>query len=227
MQPAESPFPPGWWGTSLENVGLGKKRPNVGTYGRYNFDHLPPLPFDLHGDFAWLAVAPTHQQNIGNQQADDNRQALAQLHAAAARIGLQLPPAFTHFMETPTLHARIRSNTDCFLDLCPAPVPAPIGGGYLIRFLADSQGCVFWYLYLTADSSDHAVVSSNDFYGTEAEQWQDEPPEPHEIVFAAESFEAFMCRFWLENEIWFAEWQQTPLPDVGSEYIERYRSGEA
>ena len=227
MQPAESPFPPYWWATGLENVGLGEERPDVGTYGRYDFAQLPPLPFELHGNFAWLAIAPTHQPNIGDQQADDNRQALTQLHAAAERMELQLPPAFTLFMGTPALHAHLRSNTDSYLDLCPAPVPSPIGGGYLIRFLSDSQGCIFWYLYLTADSSDHAVVASRDFYGTEAEQWQDEPPDPHEIVFAAESFEAFMCRFWLENEIWFAEWQQTPMPDIGSEYIERYRSGGA
>ncbi|MCI0663193.1 MAG: hypothetical protein L0220_19170 [Acidobacteria bacterium] len=122
------------------------------------------------------------------------------------------------------MRARIRSTTDCYLDLCPEAIQSPIGGGYLIRFLADSQGCLFWYLYLTADGSDHAVVASVGFYGTEAEEWQEEPPDPSEIAFSAESFEAFMCRFWLENEIWFAGFEETPMLDACQHYIEQYRN---
>lgn len=113
------------------------------------------------------------------------------------------------------------------MDLCPEAIQSPIGGGYLVRFLADSQGCLFWYLYLTADGSDHAVVASPGFYGTEAEEWQEEPPDPGEIAFSAESFEGFMCRFWLENEIWFAGYEETPISDACHQYIERYQSGEA
>jgi hypothetical protein len=143
------------------------------------------------------------------------------------RLNLKLPESFTTFMESPDLHARIRSTTDCFLDLCPEAIQSPIGSGNLVRFLADSQGCLFWYLYLTADGSDHAVVASPGFYGTEAEEWQEEPPDPGELAFSAESFEAFMCRFWLENEIWFAGYDEMPMPDACQEYIKRYRSGEA
>ena len=94
----------------------------------------------------------------------------------------------------------------------------------MIRFLADSQGCVFWYLYLTSDGADHAVVSSPGFYGADVEQWQEDPPDPSEIVFCAESFEEFICRFWLENEIWFVGYENTPMPEIGRQYIERYRS---
>jgi hypothetical protein len=57
----------------------------------------------------------------------------------------------------------------------------------------------------------------------ENEDWQEEPPDPGEIVFSAESFEAFMCRFWLENEIWFAAHEETPMPAACQEYIEQYR----
>jgi hypothetical protein len=67
------------------------------------------------------------------------------------------------------------------------------------------------------------VVASPGFYGTEEEQWQDEERDPADIVFGAESFEAFMCRFWLENEIWFAVWKRTPMLDVGLAYVEQYR----
>ena len=208
----------------MENVGLGKVRPRVGTYGRYSYEQLPPVPFQLCGDFAWLKNAPAHDEHsIGDEKTAENGKALAQLRESCARLAVQLPEAFITFMQTRALQQRIRSNTDCYLDLCCEPTYSPVGGGYMVRFLADSQGCVFWYLYVTPDGSDHAVVSSPGFYGTEAEQWQDEPPDPAKIVFAAESFEAFMCRFWLENEIWFAGWQKTPMPDVGREYIEQYR----
>jgi hypothetical protein len=149
------------------------------------------------------------------------------LRAAADRLGLRLPAAFLAFMATPSLHRRIRSSTDCALDLSPAPVRAPVGDGHLVRFLADSQGCLFWYLYLTPDGADHAVVSSQGFYGawygSGGEQWSDEAPDAAAIAFCAESFEAFMCRFWLENELWFAAREQTPLPDVGRAYVEQYR----
>jgi hypothetical protein len=206
---------------------LDEVRPYVGTYGRYEFDRLPPVPYLMRDDFAWLAQRPAFDHSIGDERATEVAAALPKLRDAAARLGVRLPESFTRFMGSPDLHSRVRSNTYCFLDLCEEPVRSPVGDGWLVRFLADSQGCIFWYLYLSPDGSDHAVVSSPGFYGTEAEQWQDEPPNPAEIVYSAESFEAFMCRFWLENEIWYAEWKKTPMPEVGREYIERYRGGGA
>jgi hypothetical protein len=179
----------------------------------------------LRGDFAWLAAAPAHRErNIGVQKATNNAEAIITLRRSSTQL-LQLPKAFIKFMETPSLQERIRSNTDCFLDLCSAPVPSPVGDGCLIRFLADPQGCIFWYLYLTGEGSDHAVVSSPRFYGMEVEPWENEQYEPGDIVFSAESFEEFMCRFWIEKEIWYSGWEKAPMPDVGLDYIERYRQG--
>lgn len=211
----------------LESVGLGDVRPNVGTYGRYEFERLPRLPFELCGDFAWLISSAAVQHSIHAEKSAENAQAILQLRASAIGQRIHLPDAFTKFIETPALQQRVRSTTDCLLDLCSAPIAAPIGAGWLVRFLADSQGCIFWYLYLTPDGADHAVVASPSFYGTEAEQWQDEPADPSEIVYCAESFEAFMCRFWLENEIRFAGYERTAMPDVGRDYIERYRNAKA
>jgi hypothetical protein len=101
-------------------------------------------------------------------------------------------------------------------------VPSPVGSGYLVRFLADSQGCLFWYLFIDADGTDHAVVCSPGFYGSPEEHWDDEAPDPNEIVFSEESFEAFLCRFWIENEICFSKYQGTPMPLAGKVYIRRY-----
>jgi len=177
----------------------------------------------MRGDFSWLDTPQAYDQSIAREKAGENTRSLELLKESSARLGVQLPEAFTKFMETPALQARIWSNTDCFLDLCPELVASPIGDGYLIRFLADSQGCVFWYVYLTLDF-DHAVVSSPDFYCTEAEQWQDEPPNPNEIVYCAESFETFICRFWLENQIWLAGYERTALSPGGCGYVQRYQN---
>jgi hypothetical protein len=216
----------------LESVGLGEPRPDVGTYGRYDFSRLPPLPFPMSGDFAWLAAAPKHRHNIGKKYAADNARALAFLRASADDSGVRLPEAFTKFIEAPALQERIHSATDCYLDLCPELIRSPLGGGWLIHFLVDSQGCLFWYLYLNSDGSDHAVVASPDFYSTPVEtsedgesdpdDWEDEEPDPAAIRFCADSFEAFVCRFWLENEILIAHSQKTPMPEGGRQYVEHY-----
>ncbi|MEV0325071.1 hypothetical protein AB0H63_01285 [Micromonospora echinospora] len=218
MRAQDSPFRPYWWGTDLAAAGV-DARPNVGTYGQYQFAELPPVPFELRGDLGWLATQPVHEEWSINGNATVQ---LPELLTACERVRLLLPPSFTRFMASSQLQDRVRSNTACFIDLDSAPVAAPAGGGHLVRFLSDQQGCLYWYLYLTEGGGDHAVVCSPDFYGVEA----DVPPpaDPDGISFCAESFEAFLCRFWLENEVWFAVTAGTPLPDVGAEYVERYRS---
>jgi hypothetical protein len=220
MEWDRSPFPCQWWGTSIDDVA---ERPRVGTYGRYKFAALPPLPFEMRGGFEWLADAAPHNSHIGREKPAENQSSLKALRESATRLGVTLPESFLTFMGTPALQAKIRSTTDCFLDLCPALVRSPIGDGWLARFLADSQGCIFWYLFMIADGTDHAVVSSPGFYGTAGETWQEEEPDPNEIVFSEESFESFLCRFWLENEICFSKYNGTPMPAAGRTYLDRYR----
>ena len=87
MLPANSPFPCHWWGISLESAGLGELRPDVGTYGRYDFGRLPPLPFTLSGDFAWLATAPVHRHSIGTKYGAETAGALQFLRASSDRLG--------------------------------------------------------------------------------------------------------------------------------------------
>lgn len=231
MLAARSPFPCHWWGMGLESVGLGAVRPDRGTYGRYDFGRLPPLPFALVGDFAWLAGAPAHRHNIGNKLAAATVNGIRILRKSADALNLRLPNSFTKFMDAPALHQRTRSATDCYIDLCPEPMRAPLSDGWLVHFLADSQGCLFWYLYLTADGSDHAVVAAPDYYSTPVEwqtpdsddaEWDDEETDPSQIVFCAEAFEEFMCRYWLENELWFLQSQKAPMPAACRLYIERY-----
>lgn len=217
MQPNETPFRTGWWGQ-----GLGDIRPDVGTYGLYPFDPLPALPFELLGNFAWLREQPQQKSHISREKSADNKQSLISLIADAKKKRLELPSEFLLFFHSPDLQKRIRSCTDCFLDLSPICVPSPLGEGFLIRFLSDSQGCVFWYLYLQRPGLDHCVVASPDFYGAEEELWQEEPPDPSQIIFCEQSFEWFICRFFLENEIWFTGYEKRPLLPEHRKYLEQY-----
>lgn len=214
MRAQESPFRPYWWATGLSGLEV-DARPDISTYGRYKFEDLPPVPFDMDGDLAWLARQPEQDECVivGNAA-----EALGPLTAHGAEIGLPLPGAFIRFMASEALQRRVRSNTSCYLDLDTASVP--VKGGRLVRFLADQQGCLFWYLFVTEDGADHAVVCSPDFFDSEEGEAADDV---EAICFCAESFETFLCRYWLENEIWLAANDYGPMPEVGPEYIERYR----
>lgn len=225
MKFEHSPFPSGWWAISLENVGLQDQRPDVGTYGCYEHGNLPPLPVSLSGRFQWLLDLPLLDFHVGTERLTQNQLALKKLVETCESTDIALPHAFIEFFSNLGWQARIRSNTDCFLDLASEPVRSPIGPGKLVRFLADSQGCVFWYLYIPDGSAEHAVVSSPDLYDTELRvSVEEDQPDPSAIVFAEETFEAFLCRFTIENELWFSKYGGTPISQIGQEYLERYRA---
>ena len=216
MRAQDSPFRPYWWATGLSNVDV-EARADVATYGRYPYEDLPPVPFAMNGYFDWLTHRPEHEEwpITGNAE-----QQLPRLLAACDRDGVILPQVFTRFIGDAALQRRIRSTTACYMDLDAGAVAIDTGG-LLIRFLADQQGCLFWYLYVTEDGTDHAVVCSTEFIDSEESAAIEEP---EELCFCAESFESFLCRYWLENEIWFATEDGTDMPDVGAEYIDQYRS---
>ena len=223
MKLEQSPFPPGWWSFALDTIGLQEQRPLVGTYGRYAFASLPELPVPLDGDLAWLAGSRGHEYHIGSDRAAEIPEKLSRLVEKCHAGGVSLPQSFLKLMRDADLQARIRSNTGCFLDVVDAPVPSPVGAGALVRFLADSQGCISWYLYIPTGTLDHAIVSSPEFYDPSGERLHDGEPDYAALVFSAESFEQFICRFWIENEIWFAGYEGTPISEEGRRYLDRYR----
>ena len=223
MEPSQSPFPTSWIGTALKDEGLTNSRPYVGTYGRYDYTDLPDLPFELTGTFAWLNAQKIHNEHIGNKHAASHAEQLGKLEIFAKETGCQLPDSFVHFMRTARLHARIRSSTDCFLSLASAPMKNPHGAGTIVRFMSDSQACCFWYLYVAPDNSDHAVVTSWDLFDPEPPAWakRDGPPGP--LWYCGRSFEEFMARFWLENEIWMAGFLGESMPEESQHYLKAYQ----
>lgn len=187
-----------------------------------NVVELKELPHEIDGSFAWLSKAPRQSEwAIGDRSAAELPTQLASVTVSAARHGVTLPREFVAFIGNPDLHARLRSVTACYLDV--ADTVLPFAGGYLVRFLADQQGCAFWYLFINGDGSDHGVVCS--FESFDADDSDGDAAElcEAEFQFQAESFEAFLVRFWLENEIGFAVFDSTPLPDVAPRFLELYK----
>ena len=120
-----------------------------------------PLPFKLDGSFSWLRTLPGHKKHIGVMRRRSLKTQLKKIEAAALQHDITLPPEFVAFMRDVELQARIRSIFDCYLGMGRNLLP--VRDGYLLRFLNDSQGCAFWYLFLRPSSESHAVVICYDF----------------------------------------------------------------
>jgi len=182
---------------------------------------IKELPHVLNGSFDWLVSTPTHEEwSIDDPDAAKLPLQLNSAVASATTHGITLPVEFVKFVRTPLLHQHLRSMNACYLDIAESLLP--FTGGYLLRFLNDQQGCAFWYMYLNADASDHCVVSSYEYF--DANEMDHEITDIKETDFHiwAVSFEAFLSRFWLENEILFAKYDCTPPPDVNVRFLQMY-----
>lgn len=176
------------------------------------------LPHVLDGSFTWLTRTPTHAVwAIGDECADVLPHQLASVMASAEEYGLTLPDEFVTFIRTPALHRHLRSATACYLNIAGSVLP--FAEGFLIRFLSDQQDCAFWYLYTNADGSDHCVVMSLEYFDADDEA---DAIDETDFYFLATSFEAFLSRFWIENEIMFSDLDGTPPPDVDPRFLKLY-----
>jgi uncharacterized protein (TIGR02996 family) len=205
-----------------------------GTYGTCLYSRLPPLPVQqFRGNFTWLkkrkSVQDKDAQLYWQQEA---RHGMRWVSKIADSLGLTIPVAYRTFMSSPALFLRLRSPTDCNVNWPRRIVESPIGkDAYLLRFYADSQGCVYWYLYLHP-SGYHAVVASTNFYGGYVPEEPDEEEYDEDEIFVtgdkafqfcAPSFESFIYRTWIENEIWYArEWDYHTLSKEEEEYLSHY-----
>jgi hypothetical protein len=141
-------------------------------------------------------------------------------------LGLKLPESFVKFLASSELRSRVRSATDCYFEMPDKIAEYPPGRRrYLISFLSDSQGCLYWYLYVAADSDEHCVVVSDVEFGSD---WDGDAADSDDaggrVSFCAPTFEAFIYRFWIENEIWFALDDKRALTEEQQKYVSHYRS---
>lgn len=195
-------LPRQWW--TIGVPGVLERR--WSTYWPLPLDAMPPIGRLFDGTLRWLLDTPTRDPSL--QRGPDTpaqRDADAEgLRAIAA--GLSLPTAFRRFIEDPEPRRHIRSATACYLDLAQVAV-AVSDGGTLIHFLSDQQWVLHWLLYVGSDGSEAVVVSPEPLGFDDAEQ------EPLRVVrledaegwlaVCSESFEAFLYRSWIENELFF------------------------
>ena len=207
----KSPFPAGWW-----SFDLGEYRPCDSTYELYPYEALPPLDEALfRGDFGWLTPVKARRTA-----------AAPKILAAAAKLGLTLPPAFVRLVREPALQAAIPSCTACEWDPSVAPVPCRVvPGAHLIRFLRDQQDCLFWYLHLLPDGDAHVLCSPIPFDHPELSVT------PEVVVantwYCAPHFEHFVYRFWIENELWDKLGGSTPvLSPAEAAYLGHYAAAQ-
>lgn len=176
------------------------------------------FPYRFDGTFRWLASQVGHEYNIG---ADLRRKLPKQwenILKESKRNGVLIPKPFADFIARPDLYSKIRSISGCYLDLSRRFTP--FGNGNLLRFLNDSQGCAFWYLYISGKADDHCVLISYDYFDEDTEEIL--IPHPRHFVYDSPSFESWLCRYWLENEIVIAHDEGTEMPPVPQKYIREY-----
>jgi hypothetical protein len=230
MKPEQTQFPGVW--LSIELAGYRDHPEEYSTYSLFSYESLPPLANDLfRGDFQWLKE--NSQEDPESEKLPDPESKINRLVSSTSQIGLNLPDEFVMFMSSSDLRNRIRSCTDCYFDLSDQIVEyTSTGQGYLIRFLSDSQGCLFWYLYLT-EAGEHCVVVSPTYFGCDPNDEDDEDEdddddfelEDAEVYFCAPGFEEFLYRFWIENEIWYAlSYENKPLTREQEIYVEHYKT---
>ena len=178
-----------------------------------------PLPFKLDGSFSWLRKFPSHKEHIGVLMQKKLQSQFNKIESVSLQSGIPLPPDFVSFITDIDLQAKIRSISDCYLDL--AANFLPLRDGHLLRFLSDSQGCAFWYLFLRPlELNGQAVVICYTYFDADDDDSEDiSKLHPRKFVFDSPSFESWLCRYWLENEIVYAYHDNTEPPDVGKKCI--------
>jgi hypothetical protein len=187
---------------SFELPGYREPPGGFATYSDFSYEELPPIERALDDRLGWLIEQPEVKSSLAEQDRDPVRAATGEELEQVAS-GVKLPPAFAGFIASEEPRRRIRSCTDCYLDLGDFAVA--LDEGLLVHFLSDSQWVCHWLLYSGPDGE--AVVVSYDPLGFEL--GEDEvtarklSTATMDASVCAESFSEFLYRFWIENEIWF------------------------
>jgi hypothetical protein len=168
----------------------------------------PALDRALDERLEWFTAQPPVRGSLLERQVGDatpTRELVEENVAAllgSARDGL--PPAFQIFARDVSLRQRLRSATACYLDLGERTVSVE-AGGMLIHFLSDQQWVLHWLLYIGPGPSGCVVATPEPLGFSDDGIEHFSLGSPSDDAFrCASSFNEFLYRFWIENEIWFA-----------------------
>src|SRR5579884_1809700 len=219
MHPAAS-LPRVWWFPKLN----GFRSNDSGTYIRYPLEQQPKIPTFPH-PLSWLEQEP-EKADWAIDQGDPGQQTqlltLGGLEEVAGR--LPLPCSLRIFASRTELQRRIGSVTACYLDLGDVLTPTTVDGGHLIHLLSDQQWCRHWLVYLDSAGNEAVVTSAIPIGFDLPADWTARPPKvipldgSFDLDLCADSVSEFLYRFWIENELWWALEDSSPLPQRLAEY---------
>lgn len=189
---------------SIELPGYREHPGEYATYSDFSYQALPPIERRLDDELRWLLHEPPVRPSLADVDGATITRATAEDLGRLAGSALALPRSFLTFVGSDVPQARVRSCTDCYLDLADFAVPV-VGGGSLVHFLSDSQWVLHWLLYAGPDGAEAVVASDRPLgYADEGnETMRCFDPSRGEASVCAQSFSDFLYRFWIENEIWF------------------------
>ncbi|MBL9131089.1 MAG: hypothetical protein JNG86_07820, partial [Verrucomicrobiaceae bacterium] len=184
-----------------------------GTYSSVSYDRLPKLPA-TEMSFSWLVSLPDRDYGSTLDSDSNQLESLPSIQRELSQLGFALPDEFVTFVTTSDLYSRIPTCTDCYLELSDTVTNLPgFPGSHVVRFMNDSQSCVLWYLLFQPTAPVRVLASGyfieRDIFDAMEYLTDEEAPLAYEDVLSdacicAESFGEFICRFGLENMIWFA-----------------------
>jgi hypothetical protein len=179
-------------------------------YAPSDLDVQPSMPADLGPGLEFLH----DKRSVSNwtiTQDDDfaHRFVLSRKKLSAIVGSHPVPRSFETFAAFPKLQKKIRSVTGCHLDLGNFAVPIIAAPGVLCHFLSDQQWLKHWLIYCSDGPENGTVVAADLPYGFETDgQFEEDVPRTIDLATAtdvtvcADSFEEFIYRFWVENELW-------------------------
>jgi uncharacterized protein (TIGR02996 family) len=163
--------------------------------------NLDPVGFSP--DLPWLSGEGVQELLIQEEHEQEELEALAEVQQRAKRLKLLLPPGFEAFAQDFPRRGAVspaRSYYEvCLHDATVGDFPQ-FGEGYLINFFGDMNygdpHQLTWSLYLVPGIAWHCVVV-NELAGDASSLT---PDDPALIYYCAPSFQAFLYRWWLENQ---------------------------
>jgi len=194
MQP-ELQLPTGWFTSGLPGAEC-----RGTTYCLLPVDRLPAIRADLNGDFSWVPRVPQPLDWSITTETETESEADAAFLARIRAGPIELPSSFMTLLAAPELRWSVRSFTGCWWSVDADTLRRlPTSELLAARFLTDQQGVLSWYLLFDGTREPPVIVSQQDFSAPET--WERLPLD--HVYRCASTFEAFMYRYWVENEIAF------------------------
>jgi hypothetical protein len=231
-------FRKAWIGSAIKGIRESEKR---NTYDWFAFDKLPPIPKNLDNSFTWLKpvlkgkelrhTELSFMEEIRGKhygEGVDFSEDIVRLESELKSYTIKLPEEIRIFFCNTGINGRIRSTTDCYWKLGDfIGVIAADQVYYILRFMSDSQGCLFWYICFD-QTGNHFIMASPRLYGHENQEEHNQYVENSETLigyYCADCFKEFIYRYDIEQRIWLkTHWYIADLESAEQEYVNSYQS---